>query len=355
MTILRHARIACAATLVTVIVATVAARVGGAPATPGALTKPAQPAQSPVCGITGPCAIKPLSIPPPLTNRAAALELSGLAWAPSLDRYLGVVDEGVDIGNRLSFVFALDRFGVVDAEPVPVVGEVELDDVEALTPGPERTYFLLTSHAPNRHGKVGKERRRLLQLRLEERQLRITGELDLFDGKGEVPRQIEKLGLPRATPVDLEGLAFFDGALYIGLKEPLLPRGSAIVLRLDRPSEAFAAGKLPKKALSFWGDVGLTATSPAGVKVPQGIADLRLRSRRCAVSVRQFAQERGTRRRRDIVANRPAAGWTDDRHGVAPVPRFEARGRGGGTRGDDAGAGLRPRWPRAAMDDVAAT
>ena len=31
---------------------------------------------------------------------------------------------------------------------------------------------------------------------------------------------------------------------------------------------------MPKKTLSFWGDVELNATSPAGAKVPQGIADL---------------------------------------------------------------------------------
>ena len=153
---------------------------------------------------------------------------------------------------KISFVFALDELGVVDLEPVPIVGRAKLDDVEALTPGPDKMYFLLTSHAPNRHGKVGRQRRRLLQLRLEGRRLRVTGDLDLFDGKGEVPRQIEKLGLPRTTPVDWEGLAFSDGALYIGLKEPLLPGGSAIVLRLDSPSEAFAAGKLPRKSMSFW-------------------------------------------------------------------------------------------------------
>jgi hypothetical protein len=242
---------------------TLAARAGDAPA---------EPRKPPVCGASGPCRIEPLLIPPSLRPRA--LELSGLAWAPPLDRYLGVVDEGIALGDQPSFVFALDRSGAVDAEPVPIVGGGELDDVEALTAGPDGTYFLLTSHAQNRHGKVGKERRRLLQLRLEGRQLRVTGELDLFDGKGEVPRQIEKLGLPRATPVDLEGLAFFDGALYIGLKDPLLPGGSAIILRLEKPAEAFAAGKLPKKALSFWGDVALTAPSPAGAKVPQGIADI---------------------------------------------------------------------------------
>jgi len=261
----RQFLIASTDALAMVIVLTGAARVVSAPAP--------QP-KPPICAAGAACAIEPLSIPPSLRNRAGALELSGLAWAPSLDRYLGVVDEGVEIRGQLSFVFALDRFGVVDAAPVPIVGGGELDDVEALTPGPEQTYFLLTSHAPNRHGKVGRQRRRLLQLRLEDRRLRVTGDLDLFEGKGEVPRQIEKLGLPRATPVDLEGLAFSDGALYIGLKEPLLPGGSAIVLRLESPSEAFAAGKLPKKALSFWGDIELTATSAAGARMSQGIADL---------------------------------------------------------------------------------
>ena len=205
------------------------------------------------------------------------LELSGLAWAPTLDRYLGVVDDSIDLddGQRHApFVLALDRTGHLDADPVPIDGVDAIDDAEALAAGPDGAFFLLTSHAPNRRGKLKRARRQLLQLKLQDRRLRVTGSLDLArDGNG-VARQLENLGLPDGTPVDMEALAFHDGALYIGFKAPVLADGAAMILRLDRPSEAFADGKLSPRSLSVWAQVKLSVPSPAGPMVSQGVADL---------------------------------------------------------------------------------
>jgi hypothetical protein len=222
---------------------------------------------------------KAVEVPAALRARVPMLELSGLVWAPALDRYLVVVDDSVDdeTGARHApFALALDRAGRLDADPVPIDGVDEVDDAEALAAGPEGTFFLLTSHAPNRRGRLARARRQLLELRLEGRRLRVRGGLDLLHGHGDVLRRLEKLGFPLGTPVDLEALAFHDGALYIGLKSPLLTDGSAIILRLDRPAEAFALGALPRKSLSFWAEVKLAvpAAGAAGANVPQGLAEL---------------------------------------------------------------------------------
>ena len=113
--------------------------------------------------------------------------------------------------------------GRLDEQTVPIDGVNALDDAEALTGAPDgRTYYLMTSHSPNHKGKVRRSRRQLLRLALEGRRLRVTGSLDLLQDSDGVVRRLEKLGLPAQTPVDLEGLCFHDGALYVGLKAPLL-------------------------------------------------------------------------------------------------------------------------------------
>lgn len=220
-------------------------------------------------------------IPDGLRAHVPMMELSGVAWAPTLNRFLAVVDDTIDLdtaSKRAPFVVALDRSGHLDADIVPIDGIEKLDDAESLGAGPDGTFFLLTSHSPSRRGKVRKSRRQLLQLKLEGRRLRAIGVLDLLQGQNDVSHQLRKLGLPADTPVDLEGVTFHEGALFIGLKAPLDRNGAAIILRLDRPSEVFARGNLDGAALSIWGQAKLAVPGPAGGRagsaVFEGVADL---------------------------------------------------------------------------------
>lgn len=210
------------------------------------------------------------------------VELSGLVWAPQIERYLVIVDDSIDTDENERhgpFLLTLDRSGRLDPEPLPVDGVEEIDDAESLTAGADGSFYLTTSHSPNRKGKVKKPRRQLLKLKLSVqgtgRKLKVEGALDLFEGKHGLASQLEKVGVPRDTAVDIEALAYHAGALYLGFKAPLLPDGSALILRLDRPQEAFERGKLGPGNLSPWGQVKLSVPEvPAGPMVSEGIADL---------------------------------------------------------------------------------
>ena len=175
------------------------------------------------------------------------LELSGLAWAPTLERYLGVVDDSIDLddGQRHGpFVLALDRTGHLDADPVPIDGVDAIDDAEALAAGPDNLFFLLTSHSPNRRGKLKEGTPPAPSPQDRGPRLRVTGSLDLTRGQDGVARSIESSAYPKRRRSTWKALAFHDGALYVGLKAPLLADEWAIILRFDRPSEAFADGRL---------------------------------------------------------------------------------------------------------------
>ena len=103
-----------------------------------------------------------------------------------------------------------------------LVGVDAIDDAESIVAGPDDTFFLLTSHSPNRRGKLHKSRCQLLALKLDKRKLVVTGAINLLHGHHDLVEELVALGLPASTTVDLEGLGYHDGTLYIGCKAPLL-------------------------------------------------------------------------------------------------------------------------------------
>jgi hypothetical protein len=163
---------------------------------------------------------------------------------------------------------------VLDDQPLPVDGVDKIDDAEGITSDGKGTYYLQTSHSQNRRGLVKKPRRQLLRMKLKDRHLVVSGALDLLQGGEDVARQLAKLGVPADTGVDLEGLTYNDGALYVGLKWPLLSDGSALVMRMNHPDQVFSRGRLVDGDLVYWGQVKLTVPNDKGHVVSQGIADL---------------------------------------------------------------------------------
>lgn len=218
-----------------------------------------------------------LVVPPTLRARLPKLEASGLAWSTALDRYLVVIDDTVDDDDgdkRAPIVLTLDRTGRFDERPMPLQGVEHLDDAEALcAAGPSR-FFLLTSHAPNKKGRVRPARRQLLDLRLQAGQLRVTGRVDLAEGPGGIPAVLSEARIKAPRGIDAEAVAFRDGAIWVGLKAPVDGNGHAILVNLGPPDRVFARDRLDAGAASVAARLRLTVAGPAGAPVPQGISDL---------------------------------------------------------------------------------
>ena len=218
-----------------------------------------------------------IEVPAPLQQRTSSVEASGIAWCRSLGRYLVVSD---DVGlkthgtRHAPWLFATDTAGKLDDEPVPLLGIDSLNDPEAITAGPEGTFFITTSHSPDRKGRTPPNRRILLHARPEGRALRILGRVDLTEARDRDGRELlASGGLDEGGRIDIEALAFRDDALYIGFKSPLTPRGGAIILRLAAPVAALGAGRIPAGTLIRFAEVALEVVGPAG-PVAQGLADM---------------------------------------------------------------------------------
>jgi hypothetical protein len=183
-----------------------------------------------------------------------------------------VSDDTASEGNKKTkhapLVFALSVAGDLDPTPLRIEGIDELNDPESITAGPDGTFFLATSHSVNKHGHLPPARRKLLHLALEGRTLRITGQLDLTEAA-----LLDVAKLPADGALDVEAIAFREGALYVGLKAPLTADGSASILRIDGLLASMAAGKITPGSVALWSRPRLCRPRE-GHDVCAGVADM---------------------------------------------------------------------------------
>jgi hypothetical protein len=223
-----------------------------------------------------PPALRPVHVPPALREVTSPPEPSGLVWVAALSRYLVVSDDtGLAArGTRHApMLLAMDAAGTLDAAPVPITGIDALDDPEAICAGPGETVFVATSHSQNREGRTSRARRQLLHLALEGRSLRVIGRVDLTAVEGPRPL-LAVAGLGADGRLDVEAIAFREGALHVGLKSPLSPTGAAVILRLADAAGALREGRIREGALTRWAEVPLCVQDRRGARVCQGLADL---------------------------------------------------------------------------------
>jgi hypothetical protein len=219
--------------------------------------------------------IRLLAVPPELAAVTSNPELSGIVWSPSLKRYLVVTD---DSGlrskgtNHQPLLLGLSEDGALDKTPIPIRGVEAINDPESISAGPDGSYFLVTSHSPNRENRTTADRRQLLQLKDGKGGIQVVARTDLTDIKGG-RSLLELAGLPTNGRLDIEAVTYHGGALYIGLKSPLTPGGEAVIVRLPKPLEALRGGKLPANAIERFAALPLCVDAK-GSRVCQGISDM---------------------------------------------------------------------------------
>jgi hypothetical protein len=189
-----------------------------------------------------------------------------------LEGELAVVAGDESARNLWAFETADPHY--VWALPLP---ELSLDDLEALAPDPsdERSLYAITSQALTKNKRKSKEaRNRLARITLREDGTGIE-EVRHYDGlRGHLIAHLERtLGgeladrralreeSPLAGGLNVEGAAAFDGGLLLGLREPRLADGRAIVVPLLDP-EALVRGTSAAPRLG----------APLLVRVPDGQA-----------------------------------------------------------------------------------
>ena len=219
--------------------------------------------------------VRTIDIPADLASMTSNPELSGVVWSASLGRYLVVTDDSglrAKGTNHLPMLLSLSQDGSLEKTPIPIRGVKAINDPESICAGPEGTYFLVTSHSPNRDNRTKPERRQLMQLKEEKGGLRVVAGMDLTKVTG-AKSLLALAGLPEEGRLDIEAITFRDDALYLGFKSPLTPAGEAAILRIANPLAVLRAGKLHAGSAQRFLVVPL-CVDVRGDRVCQGISDM---------------------------------------------------------------------------------
>jgi hypothetical protein len=219
--------------------------------------------------------VREIAVPDELAAVTSNPELSGIVWSPTLRRYLVVTDDsGIrSMGtNHQPLMLGLSESGVLDKAPIPIHGVKAINDPESICTGPNGSYFVVTSHSPNRENKLKPERRQLLQLKEDKGGLQVLGRIDLTQIKGE-KSLLGLAGLPPDGRLDIEAITYHDGALFIGFKSPLTERGEAVIARLSKPLEALRSGTLLASTIDQFAAIPL-CVDVKNAQVCQGISDM---------------------------------------------------------------------------------
>jgi hypothetical protein len=222
-----------------------------------------------------------MTVPPSLARRTR-FEPSGILGQPNERRYLIASDDtGINGGENEGrpWLFSMNAAGVVEPDPIVIDGVASIDDVEAITAGDGGEVYLLSSQSYNKKGRRTPARSALLRLRPEGKRFRVDGQAHLAEMLELAPDRAAALGLPNGTrDLDIEGMTFHGGALYLGVKAPLDEAGEAMIWKIASPKALFGA---PSSGASTLEASGIASFAHArvdveldGKVVPGGISDL---------------------------------------------------------------------------------
>jgi hypothetical protein len=221
----------------------------------------------------------PLNVPKELLQKSR-FEPSGILWLNPLQRYVAVSDDtGIhNLNSGIPWVFTFDGKGTIDPQPIAIEGIRRISDLEGITASPDGRIYLIASQSENRKGVRRSERTLFISAHLQGQKLLSDSHVFLYDllmdAQRDNPAFFASLGFPATRdpasfPIDIEGLAWHNGALYLGLRHPLDASGRALIWKLANPDSLFQRKSLSKAALSLWKKVPLQAAGAAA-----GISDI---------------------------------------------------------------------------------
>ncbi len=193
-------------------------------------------------------------------------EPSGVTWLPDVGTYLIVSDDtGIQDSenDHAAFLFSMDGNGKVESMPVPLIGIDVVNDLEAITSAGNEAFYLVSSQNISKKSKRPGSRELIIKIERDGDKFVVQGQvqfLSLLLHSYTLP-ELKALGLEKfeadgQAALNIEGAAFHDNALYLGLKEPVSPKG-AIIWKLENVDDIFKAQKLAPNQLSVYGYVQL--------------------------------------------------------------------------------------------------
>ena len=182
-------------------------------------------------------------VPAGQVKLAGSVEASGVLYLGDIDKYLVISD---DTPEKKPLLFIMNGEGEIEKEAV-IAGVRKINDMEGLTGGDDGYIYVLSSQSYNRNGNLSDARKLFLRVARNGESFTLTGSVQLCDvllsAAGKNPEQLWARYLLKAmsdSTLDIEGVAFRQGELFLGIKNPLLD-SCAVILSIGKADDLFNA------------------------------------------------------------------------------------------------------------------
>jgi multidrug resistance efflux pump len=219
---------------------------------------------------------------PEKLRKLTAIEPSGIAWLQDIGRYVIVSDDtGRGRSKHAPAVLLMDRQGKMEPAAAYLHGIDQVNDLESIAPAPDGSLYLISSQNLNKKGKRPLTRQQILKVNRSGRDFHVAGAADLYSAlvSSYSAGQVRGLGLGEtdkagALLMNIEGSAFFEGDLLLGLKQPR-PAAGAVILRLKNPDRLIKTQALEPGQLTRFGQVDLRTPDGRAAAISDMVADER--------------------------------------------------------------------------------
>lgn len=207
-------------------------------------------------------------------------EPSAILWVEEFDAYL-VVSDDTGRGNvkNIPYLFLMDINGKIHSDMVKLNGIRQIEDLESVCRDDDGFIYLLGSQSTTLKGKRTAARELFLKTEISGKNLEVISYVHLSTMLGNISRThenfLEKLGITDLLKLDIEGMAYYDQKLYLGLNAPLKKDKYALIWCVDGFSRIFdTPDNLDALAGSFslWGKTALGSYNQKGLF--DGISDM---------------------------------------------------------------------------------
>jgi len=203
----------------------------------------------------------------------SSVEASGVIYLHDMKQYLIVSDSTP--GNR-PLLYLMDRDGLVKDELV-IQGLNEAIDMEGITQDDTGRIYIICSHDSSGKQAPPRAKTLLMRIRRDKTLLYLDESVSLYELFADLVSRfpqgsLSELALAGSNRprVNIEGIAYRESSLYLGLKSPLLADKGAI-LRIANVNGVFEGKRLTKDQVAVWKRLDLRNSK---ARIPSGISDL---------------------------------------------------------------------------------
>lgn len=188
-----------------------------------------------------------------------AIEASAILYLKDLQKYLVLSD---DTKDDKPLMYLVDSNGKVSDEML-IEGSDEIEDMESIAEAENGTLYIASSSSANKKGKIKERRSRLLSVHRDQSSFSLLRDVNLYSGlKNCAERNSGKewadfiLSGITEESIDIEGMFYKNGALFLGFKAPL-EGGQSVILRIADIDAFMHTGELGNDQVSIWKKITL--------------------------------------------------------------------------------------------------